>query len=87
MSEPLPRAAEPFVRFTAALRTHGFSVAPEQTEAFIAGVGLLGPRAIGDIYRAAVPTLAPPPERRDAFRCTVSPRLPRPDPRVSGRLR
>ena len=67
MSEPLPRAAEPFVRFTAALRTHGFAIAPEQTEAFIAGVGLLGPRTIGDIHRAAVPTLAPPPERRVAF--------------------
>ena len=67
MSEPLPRAVRPFVQFTALLRTNGFSVAPEQTQTFIAAVGLLGPVTMRDIYRAALPTLAPPPERRDEF--------------------
>ena len=67
MSEPLPRAAWPFVRFATVLRAQGFAVAPEQTQGFIAAVGLLGPRTMRDIYRAAVPTLAPPPERRDEF--------------------
>lgn len=67
MTEPLPRALRPFVRFATVLRAHGFAVAPEQTQAFVAGVGLLGPASMRDIYRAAVPTLAPPPERRDEF--------------------
>lgn len=63
----LPRAAEPFIAFAQALRANGFAVAPEQTQDFIAGVGLLGPRGMQDIHRAAVATLAPPPERRDEF--------------------
>jgi uncharacterized protein with von Willebrand factor type A (vWA) domain len=64
---PLPRPLLPIVTFSALLRSSGFSVAPEQTESFIAGVGLLGPRSIRDVHRAAVATLAPPPERRDTF--------------------
>jgi uncharacterized protein with von Willebrand factor type A (vWA) domain len=64
---PLPRTLLPFVDFSALLRSSGFSVAPEQTESFIAAVGLLGPRSIADVHRAAVATLAPPPERRDDF--------------------
>jgi uncharacterized protein len=67
MTTPLPRAAWPFVRFASLLRANAFAVAPEQTMAFIAAVGLLGPVTMRDIYRAAVPTLAPPPERRDEF--------------------
>ncbi len=67
MTDPLPRGVEPFVRFATLLRANGFAVAPEQTQAFIAAVGLLGPRSMVDIHRAAVPTLAPPPERRDEF--------------------
>ncbi len=63
----LPRAAEPFVAFAQVLRANGFAVAPEQTQDFIAGVGLLGPRSMQDIHRAAVATLAPSPERRDEF--------------------
>jgi uncharacterized protein with von Willebrand factor type A (vWA) domain len=66
-SNPLPQAARPFVQFATLLRANGFSVAPEQTEAFIAAVGLLGPRSMADIHRAALPTLAPPPERREEF--------------------
>jgi len=63
----LPRAARPFVTFPALLRTNGFAVAPEQTTAFIEAVGLLGPKSIADIRRAAHATLAPPPERRPVF--------------------
>ncbi len=62
-----PRAAQPFVRFVTILRTHGFAVAPEQTQLFINAVGLLGPRSMSQIYFAAHATLAPPPDRRDEF--------------------
>ena len=67
MIEPLPRALKPFVHFATVLRANGFAVAPEQTQAFVAAVWLLGPVSMRDIHRAAVPTLAPPPERRDEF--------------------
>lgn len=63
----LPRAAWPFVEFSSVLRAAGFAVAPEQTQNFIASVGLLGPRGMTDIHRAALATLAPPPERRSEF--------------------
>jgi uncharacterized protein with von Willebrand factor type A (vWA) domain len=63
----LPRAARPFVTFPALLRTNDFAVAPEQTAAFLEAIGLLGPKSIADIRRAAHATLAPPPERRPAF--------------------
>jgi uncharacterized protein with von Willebrand factor type A (vWA) domain len=63
----LPRAARPFVTFPALLRANGFAVAPEQTTAFLESVGLLGPKSVADIRRAAHATLAPPPERRAAF--------------------
>jgi uncharacterized protein len=63
----LPRAAKPFVAFSALLRANGFAVAPDQTTAFLAAVSLLGPRTISDIRRAGLATLAPPPERRADF--------------------
>ena len=63
----LPRAARPFVSFPALLRANGFPVAPEQTTSFLQAVGLLGPRSIHDVRRAAHATLAPPAERRAAF--------------------
>lgn len=63
----LPRAAAPFVSFTTLLRRNGFAVAAEQTTAFLAAVGLLGPRSVADIRRAAHATLGPPPERRGVF--------------------
>jgi uncharacterized protein len=66
-ANPLPRPLEPFIAFASVLRANGFAVAPEQTESFVAGVGLLGPRAIDDVHRAALATLAPPPERREEF--------------------
>ncbi|MGD9923043.1 MAG: VWA domain-containing protein [Pseudorhodoplanes sp.] len=66
-ASPLPRPLLPFMDFAASLRANDFSLAPEQTESFVAGVGLLGPRSISDVHRAAIATLAPPPERRDEF--------------------
>ena len=70
MAEPIaaiPRAAEPFVSFGAVLRAAGFAVAPEQSQNFVAAVGLLGPRNMTDIYYAALATLAPAPDRREVF--------------------
>lgn len=67
MTDALPMAARPFVTFTGLLRENGFAVAPEQTTAFIAAVGLLGPRSMEHIHRGALATLAPPPERRPEF--------------------
>ncbi len=63
----LPRAARPFVEFPTLLRANGFAVAPEQTQAFITAVGLLGPKDMSDIRRSAHATLAPPFERREEF--------------------
>lgn len=67
MSAPLPRAAEPFVRFATVLRTNGFLASPEQTQGFLAAIGLLGPRALSDIRRAAHALFGPPPERAGEF--------------------
>lgn len=67
MTEPLPRAALPFVEFATLLRGNGFTTSPDQTQDFLAAVGLLGPRSMSDIHRAALATLAPPRERRDEF--------------------
>jgi uncharacterized protein len=63
----LPQAARPFVSFATRLRDNGFGVAPEQTQSFLAAVGLLGPRSIRQIRMAAVATLAPAPESRPFF--------------------
>lgn len=67
MSDLLPRPLQPFLRFAALLRAGGFAVAPEQTQSFVAAVGLLGPRSMQDVHRAALATFGPPPERREAF--------------------
>jgi hypothetical protein len=63
----LPRAARVFVSFVALLRANGFSVAPEQTTAFLAAIELLGPRSLEHIRQAGLATLAPPPERRTTY--------------------
>ena len=63
----LPRPLRPFVEFPALLRDNGFATSPDQTIAFVEAVGLLGPRDMADIYRAATATLAPPHERRAEF--------------------
>ena len=64
---PLPRPVRPFVAFAPVLRGGGFAVAPDQVLAFVEAVGLLGPGSMDDIHRAALATLAPPPERRAEF--------------------
>jgi uncharacterized protein len=66
MLEPVRQIA-PFLAFAALLRREGFSVAPDQTIAWLAGIELLGPNGINDIRRAAHAILAPPPERFDEF--------------------
>lgn len=63
----LPKTLAPFLDFAAALRAAGIPAAPEQTQAFIAGAGLLGPRSIGDVRRAAHATFAPGPDRKPEF--------------------
>ncbi|WP_342075034.1 VWA domain-containing protein [Yoonia sp. SS1-5] len=61
------RALDPFFALAAALRQAGFAVSPDQTTDFIAGVGVLGPRGINDVYAAARALFAIPPERVDEF--------------------
>ncbi len=63
----LPRASQVFVDFAALLRAHGFAVSPDQTMDFIHAVGLLGPRSMEDIRRAALSTLAVRHERQAEF--------------------
>jgi uncharacterized protein len=63
----LPRPLKPFVEFPALLRSNGFAVSPDQTITFIEAVGLLGPRDMADVYRAATASFAPPHERRAEF--------------------
>jgi hypothetical protein len=63
----LPRAAQIFISFVALLRANGFSVAPEQTIAFLAAIELLGPRSLEHIRQAGIATLAPSPERRATY--------------------
>ncbi len=64
---PLPQAAKPFIDFPAMLRTQGFPIAPEQVMTFVEAIGLLGPRSMDDIYRAARALLGPQPERLEEF--------------------
>ncbi len=63
----LPRALDPFVRFGQALRGAGFTISPDQTTDFIAGIGVLGPGDMTDIYRAGRALFAIPPERVTEF--------------------
>ncbi len=62
-----PRALDPFLAFPRALRAAGFLGAPAQTEGFLAAVGLLGPRSIHDVRRAAHAIFGPGPERHEEF--------------------
>jgi uncharacterized protein with von Willebrand factor type A (vWA) domain len=63
----LPRPLAPFMAFGQALRASGFAVAPEQLNTFIAAVGLLGPKSLRDVRRAARATIGPAPERCEEF--------------------
>jgi uncharacterized protein with von Willebrand factor type A (vWA) domain len=67
MTTAPPRALTPFLAFAPALRAAGFAAAPEQTEAFVAAVGLLGPRSLRDVRLAAHAVFGPHPERMEAF--------------------
>jgi uncharacterized protein with von Willebrand factor type A (vWA) domain len=60
-------ALAPFLGLAPALRAAGFAAAPEQVQSFLAAVGLLGPRTIADIRRAAHAVFGPGPERRAEF--------------------
>ena len=62
-----PRALDPFLAFPQALRGAGFAASPEETETFLAAVGLLGPRHMFDVRWAAHAVFGPGPERRQAF--------------------
>lgn len=64
---PLPVAARPFVRFAAVLRENGFAIAPEQTQAFLTAVGLLGPKSMAQLRMAAAATLGVQPDQRALF--------------------
>lgn len=62
-----PRALAPFLEFPQALRAAGFPASPDRTETFIAATGLLGPRGIDDIRRAAHAVYGPGPDRQVMF--------------------
>ncbi|MEM1162835.1 MAG: VWA domain-containing protein [Pseudomonadota bacterium] len=63
----LPRAAHPFVVFASILRANGFAVSPDQTMAWIEGIGLLGPGNVVDIRRSGIALLAIPHDRQQEF--------------------
>ncbi|MFN3260628.1 MAG: VWA domain-containing protein [Pikeienuella sp.] len=62
-----PAPLRPVLAFAALLRGAGFAASPEQTESFIAAIGLLGPNSIDDIRRAARAIYGPGPEQGEAF--------------------
>jgi uncharacterized protein with von Willebrand factor type A (vWA) domain len=62
-----PRECAPFLDFVHALRRHGFSVSPDQTETFLSAITLLGPGSMEHIRRAGIATLAPPVDRMGVF--------------------
>jgi hypothetical protein len=62
-----PRALAPFLAFPQALRGRSFPVSPDQTESFVAAVGLLGPRSLRDVRLAARAVFGPAPERWEEF--------------------
>lgn len=63
----LPRALQPLLDLSTALRQHRFPVSPDQTTAFIEAVGVLGPKDIYDIHRAGLAIFAITPERRAEY--------------------
>ena len=67
MNAKLPAAAAPFAAFARLLRDEGFAVATSETIDFLAGIRLLGPRSLRDVYWAARAMLAPPPDRTAEF--------------------
>ncbi|MBY8975967.1 VWA domain-containing protein [Rhodobacteraceae bacterium NNCM2] len=64
---PDRRVIQRLIGFSALLRANGFAVSPDQTMDFIAGIGLLGPRSVEDIRRAAIALLSIPHDREEEF--------------------
>ncbi|WP_299747523.1 VWA domain-containing protein [uncultured Tateyamaria sp.] len=62
-----PRALDPFFAFPQALRAAGYPASPDRTETFITAVGLLGPKGMTDIRRAAHAVYGPGPDRSEMF--------------------
>ena len=62
-----PQALQPLLVLSRQLHRHGFAVAPDQTIGFIEAVGVLGPRDVQDIRRAAIALFAIPPDRMFEF--------------------
>lgn len=67
LAPSLPPALAPFLAFPQALRAGGFPASTDQTESFLAAVGLLGPATIHDIRRAARAIYGPGPDRLAEF--------------------
>jgi uncharacterized protein with von Willebrand factor type A (vWA) domain len=63
----IPRALDPFLAFPQALRATGFPASPDRTETFLTAVGLLGPRRMADVRRAAHAVYGPGPDRQEMF--------------------
>lgn len=63
----MPPVSRHLVAFAPLLRANGFAVSPDQTMDFLEAIGLLGPRGIQDIRRAAVATMAIPRNRQEDF--------------------
>ena len=66
---PMQRDAvlAPFLALAPALRRAGFAASPDQAQGFVAAVGLLGPRGLGDVHAAGLALFAIPPERRAEY--------------------
>lgn len=63
----IPRALDPFLAFPHALRATGFPASTDRTETFLTAVGLLGPRKMEDVRRAAHAVYGPGPDRQEIF--------------------
>jgi uncharacterized protein len=61
------QVASGFLGFVQLVRRFGFAAAPEQAVTFLEAITALGPRSMADLRRAALASLAPPPDRRDEF--------------------
>ena len=82
-ADPATYALQPFVRFASVLRAGGFPAAPDQTENFVAAVGLLGPRGHGRYSQRRGRDLRAATGASRRVRCAVSDGVSRPDPRCS----
>jgi uncharacterized protein with von Willebrand factor type A (vWA) domain len=63
----LPLPAAHLIGFGQLIRGHGFLATVDHGTSFLRAVALLGPRSMGDIYRAAHAIYGPDPQRRGLF--------------------